>query len=351
MKKTSKNKKKNDKVTFISILKSRRNAFLVSFFIVIATFALIYVFSIQNRINQLSLEKQKIENVLSDVKDNLAETSSDLSQAKNNNSEITDKIDALNRENKDNKDTIAEQEKKLASNESLINILKQIVESQKQTIDNQAEQIKNQQETIDKTDEAINEIADIIGKDIEPISGDSLYNGLSTIKETEEVIAKAFKDSPKINEYIEILEAQKAEINEKLKFYPDYNPAKGKISYTFGNHFEKVDGKTVTKFHRGLDICNSSGGPIYAAAEGKVTEVHLTDDGTGLGYYVRIDHGNGYVTLYGHLKSACVKVGQVVTKGQQIGMMGRTGCATGTHVHFEVYLNGTLQDPLNYVDY
>ncbi len=351
MKQPSKNKRKNGNVTLAAILKSRKNAFLVSFFIIIAFVALVYVFSAQDKISKLNREKKNIENALSNVKDSLAETSSDLDEANDNNTKITDKIEALNKENSDNKATIKEQEETLKTKENIISALNQIIDSQKATIDSQNEQIKNQQETIDKTEEAINEIADLIGKDITPISGDSLYNGLATIEDTEEVIAKAFKDSPKVLEYMAILDDKKAEINEQLKYYPDYNPAKGKISYTFGNHFEKVDGKTVTKFHRGLDICNGNGGPIYACAEGTVTEVHLTDDGTGLGYYVRINHGNGYETLYGHLKSACVKVGQTVTKGQQIGMMGRTGCATGTHVHLEIRLNGELQDPLNYVDY
>ncbi|MBR7078197.1 MAG: M23 family metallopeptidase, partial [Clostridia bacterium] len=83
----------------------------------------------------------------------------------------------------------------------------------------------------------------------------------------------------------------------------------------------------------------------------KITEVHLHNDGTGLGIYVRIDHGNGYSTLYGHLASVCVKEGQTVEKGQQIGIMGKTGAATGIHVHIEVYIDGQRVDPITYFDY
>ena len=100
-------------------------------------------------------------------------------------------------------------------------------------------------------------------------------------------------------------------------------------------------------YHRGLDIANRWGTPIYAAAAGTVVEA-----GWGfLGWYVAIDHGNGFRTEYGHLaERPLVRVGDHVEKGQRIGSMGRTygkgGYASGVHLHFAVRHHGALIDPL-----
>lgn len=92
------------------------------------------------------------------------------------------------------------------------------------------------------------------------------------------------------------------------------------------------------KFHEAIDIAGSGeGSPIYAAGSGTV--VASLNRGS-LGNYVTINHGNGYYTLYGHMHSRLVTEGQIVEKGQQIGTMGHTGFATGTHLHFGLYRNG-----------
>jgi murein DD-endopeptidase MepM/ murein hydrolase activator NlpD len=71
--------------------------------------------------------------------------------------------------------------------------------------------------------------------------------------------------------------------------------------------------------------------------------------GGGYGNKIVIDHQNGYRTLYGHMSSLKVSVGQTVSKGSAIGVMGATGDATGVHLHFEVYKNGSLVNPLSYL--
>ncbi len=92
------------------------------------------------------------------------------------------------------------------------------------------------------------------------------------------------------------------------------------------------------KIHEALDIAGSGeGSPIFAAGSGTV----VTSQNKGsLGNHVTIDHGNGYYTLYAHMSSRLVSVGQTVQKAQQIGTMGHTGFATGTHLHFGLYKNG-----------
>ncbi len=101
-------------------------------------------------------------------------------------------------------------------------------------------------------------------------------------------------------------------------------------------------------FHLGVDIANSQGTPIAAAAAGTVIYAGWTD--AGYGNMVEIDHGNGLVTIYGHMMTTpVVTVGQRVFQGQLIGNMGTTGNSTGPHLHFAVQLNGSWDDPLKYV--
>lgn len=101
-----------------------------------------------------------------------------------------------------------------------------------------------------------------------------------------------------------------------------------------------------TRFHAGVDIGASMGSAIVAADGGTVTL--STYDNSGYGSYVMINHGNGRVTLYAHMSARAVSVGQTVTKGQVIGYVGSTGNSTGPHLHFEIRLNGSTVDPLQY---
>jgi murein DD-endopeptidase MepM/ murein hydrolase activator NlpD len=103
-------------------------------------------------------------------------------------------------------------------------------------------------------------------------------------------------------------------------------------------------------YHNGLDIAASWSGampPIYACAGGTV--VRSGWDPFGLGLHVRVDHGNGYETVYGHMSRLDVSHGDNVKKGEVMGFMGSTGRSTGPHVHFMVNYNGSPQDPLKYI--
>ncbi len=99
------------------------------------------------------------------------------------------------------------------------------------------------------------------------------------------------------------------------------------------------------KFHAGEDIPANSGAPILAAQSGTVTTAGWV---SGYGNYTVINHGGGVMTAYGHQSAILVSVGDTVTKGQQIGRVGSTGNSTGPHLHFEVYVNGETQNPMNY---
>ena len=121
-------------------------------------------------------------------------------------------------------------------------------------------------------------------------------------------------------------------------------PVSGRITSYFGGR--KSPGGIGSTHHQGLDIAAPKGPPVYAADGGTVTYSGWM---SGYGYLVRIDHGNGYVTYYGHNSSLTASVGQHVYKGQQIARVGSTGNSTGNHCHFEVRYNGVAKNPLNYL--
>ena len=121
-------------------------------------------------------------------------------------------------------------------------------------------------------------------------------------------------------------------------------PTSGRISSYFGGR--RSPGGIGSTNHKGIDIAVPRGTPIYAADGGTVTYSGWM---SGYGYLVQIDHGNGYVTRYGHNSSLTVSVGQHVYKGQQIARAGSTGNSTGNHCHFEVRYNGVAKNPLNYL--
>ncbi len=100
-------------------------------------------------------------------------------------------------------------------------------------------------------------------------------------------------------------------------------------------------------YHKAIDIANRSGGPILAADGGVI--IGAGWDASGYGNRVLLDHGNGYITLYGHLSVLQVTAGQKVNRGDVLGQMGSTGRSTGTHLHFEIRQSGALLNPLSYL--
>jgi len=121
-------------------------------------------------------------------------------------------------------------------------------------------------------------------------------------------------------------------------------PVSGRITSRFGGR--RSPGGIGSTNHKGIDIAAPRGTPVYAADGGTVTYAGWM---SGYGYLVRIDHGNGYVTYYGHNSKLTASVGQHVYKGQQIAKVGSTGNSTGNHCHFEVRYNGVAKNPLNYL--
>lgn len=123
--------------------------------------------------------------------------------------------------------------------------------------------------------------------------------------------------------------------------------ATGMFSYPVAGVLTSRFGQRWGREHTGVDLAVSSGTKVKAADGGKVI---FTGRSGGYGILVKIDHGNGYVTYYGHLSKILVSRGERVAKGDVIALSGNTGNTTGPHLHFEVRKNGTPLNPLNYLN-
>ena len=132
--------------------------------------------------------------------------------------------------------------------------------------------------------------------------------------------------------------------------YP-INTDKLRVTSKYGKREYTYRGKRVKDFHNGIDLIG--GNEIVATADGEVVSTRNEGKQYGNGCYVRIKHSNGLYTLYYHLKSGSVTVkkGQKVTKGQVIGIIGKTGKATGVHLHYQIDKGSSASaiDPTEYV--
>jgi murein DD-endopeptidase MepM/ murein hydrolase activator NlpD len=169
-------------------------------------------------------------------------------------------------------------------------------------------------------------------------------NGLEDITFT---IRKA--DNQLLKKDILKKEQVKTPINEIQKIGTKVIPSKGTGTLSWpavGGYISSHKGSRWGREHKGMDIARPSERSILAADNGTVTFAGWDGD---YGNKIIIDHNNGMRTVYAHLNSISVSTGDVVQKGSKIGVMGSTGRSTGVHLHFEVYENGLLKDPEEYL--
>jgi murein DD-endopeptidase MepM/ murein hydrolase activator NlpD len=141
-------------------------------------------------------------------------------------------------------------------------------------------------------------------------------------------------------ELLRLLDRQKS----ILASTPSVWPARGWVSSAFGYRLSPFTNEK--ELHRGLDICGRKGAPVIAPADGVVSYV---ESDPGYGKTVIVNHGYGLNTMYAHLDKAFVKKGQVVKRHQEIAQVGDSGRTTGSHLHYEVHLNGIPVNPLRYI--
>lgn len=225
------------------------------------------------------------------------------------------------------------------------NVMKQMNEEKANLSDEKAnlEQIKASQQAVhdglQKTEAEIEAKANEMQK---------LYDDtLNDQKKAEKMLAQAQKDREKaekdLDKYLEELAKKNSGYYDGGAFSYPLPENQNILTSKFGWRTYKIWGKWVTSNHRGIDIACPTGTPIYAGADGKV---EISGWNNSYGYYVVISHGSGYTTLYAHNSSLVAKVGQYVKRGQLIAKSGSTGNSSGPHLHFEISINGKLQDPL-----
>jgi murein DD-endopeptidase MepM/ murein hydrolase activator NlpD len=178
------------------------------------------------------------------------------------------------------------------------------------------------------------------------LSLDNLENSqliLNTAKKIDKLSGKMKVQKKSLEELETIVYRKQAE----LKRLPAIQPVENKdLLYTgsgFGTRFHPI--LNIYRMHEGLDFICPRGAEVYATADGKVSSVRVS---TTFGKVVEIEHGNGYLTLYGHLSSFNVKQGKEVKRGEIIGFVGSTGLSSGYHLHYEVHKNGKAVNPISY---
>lgn len=155
------------------------------------------------------------------------------------------------------------------------------------------------------------------------------------------------KLSRQVNLEIESYGSVYKEVKENIKRIskiPSIKPvSSGFLNSSFGYRKDPID--NVMRFHHGQDFSVQTGTPILAPAAGVVKRAYYAG---GFGNHIKLDHGNGYTTLFAHLSKIKVKHGEKVERGDIIGLTGNTGRSTAPHLHYEIHHNGEPKNPLDY---
>ncbi len=156
-----------------------------------------------------------------------------------------------------------------------------------------------------------------------------------------QVNARSYSLEQNLHELYELLSDQRS----FLSALPTKKPSDGVFTSGFGVRVSPM-GDGNEKMHEGLDIAASVGTPIHCPASGTIV---FAGRKSGYGQIVMVDHGYGLETWYGHTSRILVRPGQKVKRGQAIALIGNSGRSTGSHLHYEVHVNGIPVDPINYI--
>ncbi|MBA2174780.1 peptidoglycan DD-metalloendopeptidase family protein [Halobacillus locisalis] len=195
---------------------------------------------------------------------------------------------------------------------------------------------------------------EVIPAEKEVVKTDELYEGESEIKqkgrdgEKEIHFTATFANGEVDQEEITKETITKEPVKEIVR-QGTKDPSVGTGTFlwpAYGGTITSHLGERWGRMHKGIDIAGVTNRTIRAADYGTVVTAEYQN---GFGNKVVIDHNNGYRTIYAHLSSIDVQVGQTVKKGDGLGIMGTTGNSTGIHLHFEIYKNGALKNPMDYL--
>ncbi|NLP13239.1 MAG: peptidoglycan DD-metalloendopeptidase family protein [Clostridium sp.] len=337
---------------------------------------------IDNKLNQIEQEKKEIYNQRNQLEEEKQAVISNHEEENEEYEKLTKELDLLNAEIQKYEDSLKQAEEKYGKQSE--EFQKRLVIMYKNSYISYIDILADSKNLVDffQRMEVISSIAkkdkDII-KEFQAIKKDTLYKKqlVENIKSTKKNELSEKKDI--INELIATrhgLEGKIKESEEKLKNLEKQEdsliqqsiqianqirkiggskkyaggtmvwpvPSCKKIDSYFGNRLHPILKKY--KMHTGVDIDAAYGASIVAANQGVVIFAGWQD---GYGYTVIVNHGGGITTLYAHCSSLLVKNGDMVKKGQVIAKAGQTGMATGTHLHFEVRIDGNVVNPLEYI--
>ncbi len=166
---------------------------------------------------------------------------------------------------------------------------------------------------------------------------------LDAVKRMDVIYKKAFVQSRSYDE-VSILAKRAGDMAQCVPAIPPVALDNVRLSSLFGFRTDPFYG--TVRMHQGIDLSGNKGEPIYSAGDGVVAQVRKSY--FGYGREIVVDHGFGYKTRYAHLQDMLVKVGDKVSRGEQIATMGNTGKSKGVHLHYEVIYRNNRVNPLNY---
>lgn len=167
---------------------------------------------------------------------------------------------------------------------------------------------------------------------------------IQTSKRVDKITKQLYVQSKSFDEIVDLMKKKE----DILAATPAIRPIKDLkyVASGFGMRLHPIY-KTM-HFHEGMDFAAPTGTDVIATADGVVAETDFRNYNRSYGLMVRIDHGYGYETLYGHLSDILVRRGEQVKRGQVIAKVGNTGQSTGPHLHYEVHKGGKIMNPVGY---
>ena len=318
---------------------------------------------LDDKINNLNEKTEKIEEKIKSSNERIEKINKESEKLKKEIKQLEEDITS-------NQESLAERLKVINNNYTLgylkvilssnsisdflnnIYIVQEVVKQDKQMLndlENNKNEIKDKKEILDKNKEEEKVIKDELVKDKENLDKDKIE--LKKLKE------ELVKEEEELEKKLQKIAAQKAATSSDSNNLANSNssstvisngswpvPGYSRVSSPFGYRIHPVLG--IKKLHTGIDIPAPTGTPTVAVSSGTV--IYSGVQGS-YGNTVMIQHDNGLVSLYAHNSSLVVNVGDKVKKGQVVAKIGSTGRSTGPHLHFEIRVNGTAQNPLNYL--
>jgi len=206
--------------------------------------------------------------------------------------------------------------------------------------DKQKQELQKLNNRVDAVEDTSRKLAEISGveKDAQPVRGQGgPARPVDSAAALAALVVKTARLEREMRDYEDLL--------RRRGMTPSIWPVSGRLESGMGGRRNPFGGRGF-EYHEGQDIDAAYGTPVMVAAGGTIT---IAGRQRGYGNVIYVDHGAGLSTRYGHLSEIDVKIGQTVTRGQTIGLVGSTGRSTGPHLHYEVRINNQPVDPRQYL--